>query len=122
MSEDRSQEAAAVRRRSRSLALSASFTGLVLAASACGSSDEERYYCGDGGGVIAVEDRCDGADHDGGPYLIYRGKYAEGLSPGQVLPVGGTSIRATDAGARNAAGIPARGGFGGGRAASSGGG
>lgn len=105
-------------KRSRSVALGATFVALAASLAAC--SAEEVGYCGDEYGTVLPEDQCDG--DDGGTF-IYVGTYAHHV-PGERLDTGRASARvpSNDPQARTGVGLPARGGFGGNGAAISSGG
>ena len=113
-----------VRATLRTTALSTA-AGTFLAACAVdgdGTEQEQVAYCTDENGEIVDDDYCDD-DYDGpgaGFFFLYLGGFRTGLSPGTVLPRGGTRINPGDAEARSRAGLPSTGKITGGQRVSGG--
>ena len=102
--------------------LATAATGHLAGCSVGSEEDEQVAYCTDENGEIVDDDYCDD-DYDGpgaGFFFLYLGGFRTGLSPGTVLPRGGTRIDPRDAEARSRVGLPSTGKITGGQRVSGG--
>ncbi|RBY86924.1 hypothetical protein [Blastococcus sp. TF02A-26] len=91
--------------------LATAATGFLAGCGTEDDEDEQVAYCTNEDGEIVDDDYCDDgySGGGGGLFFLYVGAFGRGLSPGTVLPSGGTRIDPRDSTARRNAGLPASG-------------
>jgi hypothetical protein len=91
--------------------LATAATGFLAGCGVDDDEDEQVAYCTNEDGEIVDDDYCDDgySGGGGGLFFLYVGGFGRGLSPGTVLPGGGTRIDPRDSAARRSAGLPSSG-------------